>query len=59
MNRWQGWNYLKSRMKENPVFLVIDNVQPDDVSKAEVLEYLNVEYSSQRQNHGRIKELRL
>ena len=33
-------------MKEYPVFLVIDNVQADDDSKSEALEYLNVKYNS-------------
>ncbi|KAG0606188.1 hypothetical protein M758_9G120900 [Ceratodon purpureus] len=41
----QGWDLLKRRMKEYPVFLVIDNVQPNElVSKEEVLKYLSIEY---------------
>ena len=35
-------------MKEKPVFLVNNNVQPDGLSKEEALRYLNVECSSQR-----------
>lgn len=47
MNCRQGWDALESdRMKEYPVFLVIDNVQPDNESKEEVEKYLNVKYHS-------------
>lgn len=47
MNSWQGWNFLKSgNMKEYPIFLVIDNVQPHEESIEEAREYLSIEYNS-------------